>query len=342
MSKKPLTYYLLKLNSMVKSHRVKFLGLWLLHKLNRRYLAVNFDPINSCNLRCKMCYFTDENYVKTLKGTFDKDELPLWAERSLPRALKLQVGCGTEPTLYKDLDTIFELGKKYKVPHISLTTNANLLQKDKLESWVKNGLEEVTVSLHGVYKETYEFMMGKGDYEKFHNALAIITELKERYPKLILRINYTFNEDNFEELNDFFKVYGKHKIDIIQIRPLSKIGDTAYNNFSLEKIIPVYDVFISKFKKETQKRGITLLAAGSKENLINRSNDESLIFNYTYFYVSPTQFWKDDFDWKNETFNQYSKRTNWSKQLLKNAFTSKKKLIHLQKDQNLNYTVDIN
>jgi len=342
MIKKPLTYYLLKLNSMVKSHRIKFLGLWLLHKLGHRYLAVNFDPINSCNLRCKMCYFTDENYVKTLKGTFSTKDLELWAKRSLPRALKLQVGCGTEPTLYKHLDKVFELGKKYKVPHISLTTNANLLKKDKLELWVENGLEEITISLHGVYKETYEFMMGNGDYEKFHNSLAIISEVKKKYPKLVLRINYTFNEDNFEELNDFYKIYGKHDIDIIQIRALSKIGDTAYNNFSLAKIIPVYDTFIEKFKAESQKRGITLLAASSKEKLINRSNDESLIFNYTYFYVSPTQFWREDFDWRNESFNAYSKRKGWSKELLKNAFTSKKELMHLQKDQNLNYAIDLN
>lgn len=327
---------------MIKSHRIKFFGLWWLHVLNKRYLAVNFDPVNACNLRCKMCYFTDENYVKTLKGTFDKADLPLWAARTLPRALKLQVGCGTEPTLYKHLDAVFELGKEYKVPHISLTTNAILLQKDKLESWVKNGLDEITVSLHGVYKETYEFMMGKSDYEQFHKSLALITELKKNYPQLTLRINYTFNEDNFEELKDFYKVYGKHKIDIIQLRPLSKIGETAYNNFSLDKIIPIYDTFINQFKRESQERGVTLLAATNKEKLINRSNEESLLFHYTYFYVSPTKFWKEDFDWKNETFNQYCKRKNWAKELLKIAFTSKKKLKHLQREQNLNYNIDIN
>jgi len=327
---------------MIKNHRIKFFGLWWLHILNRRYLAVNFDPVNACNLRCKMCYFTDENYVKTLKGTFDKKDLPLWAKRSLPRALKLQVGCGTEPTLYKHLDDIFELGKQYKVPHISLTTNANLLVKEKLESWVKNGLNEITVSLHGVHKKTYEFMMGKGDYEKFHNSLAIITSLKEKYPQLTLRINYTFNEDNFEELTDFYKIYGKHKIDIIQLRPLSKIGETAYNNFSLKKIIPVYDAFITKFKAESKKRGVTLLAAATKENLITRENKESLLFHYTYFYVSPTKFWKEDYDWKNESFNQYCKRKKWGKELLRIAFSSNKKLKHLHREQNLNYNIDFN
>ena len=340
MSVKPKTYLLLKLNSLIKSHRIKFFGLWLLHKFNKRYLAVNFDPVNACNLRCKMCYFTDENYVKKLKGTFDKDDLPLWAERILPRALKLQVGCGTEPTLYSHLDQVFELGKAYKVPHISLTTNANLLTKEKLELWVNNGLNEIIVSLHGVHKDTYEFMMGKGDYEKFHNSLQLITDLKEKNTQLSLRINYTFNADNFNELSNFFKVYGKYNIDTIQLRPLRKLGETAYSNFSMNAIFPVYEGLISGFRKETKERNITLIAVDIKEKLIEKKNKESLLFNYTYFYISPTAFWHNDFDWKHETYNQYCKRTKWDREFLKNAFTSKKKLEYLQRDENLNYTID--
>ena len=341
MKKTPLTYYLLKLNSKIKNARIKFIGLWLLHIFNKRYLAVNFDPVNQCNLRCKMCYFTDENYVKKLKGVFPPEDLDLWAERILPQALKLQVGCGTEPTLYKHLDKVFALGKKYKVPHISMTTNANLLKEEKLESWIQNGLQEITVSLHGVKKETYEWLMGRGNYEKFHQSLELITRLKEKYPELVLRINYTFNEDNFKELNHFFDVYGQYAIDIIQLRPISKIGETAYNNFSLEKIIPLYDNFINNFKQKAKEKNISLLAPASKENLIERANEQSLIYNFTYVYISPTVFWKDDFDWKNETFRQYFKRKKMGKQMLQTAFASSKKLKAMRREQNLNYQVDL-
>ena len=40
-----------------------------------RYLAVNLDPVMACNLRCKMCYFTDKEYVKKLKGQLKDEEL---------------------------------------------------------------------------------------------------------------------------------------------------------------------------------------------------------------------------------------------------------------------------
>ncbi len=327
---------------MIKNHRIKFFILWVFQILNKRYFAINFDPILACNLRCKMCYFTDENYTKTHKGSFKKEELDLWAKQTLPQALKLQVGCGTEPTVYKHLDRVFELGKQYKVPHISMTTNANILQKEKLILWIKNGLDEITISLHGVYQKTYEEMMQRGDYQKFHESLKLVTEVKKQFPNLIIRINYTFNEDNFTELKHFFSTYGKYAINIIQLRPISKIGNTAYNNFSLDKIIPVYDDFITKFRELASKNNITVLAPASHKNLKQRANESSLIFYYTYFYVSPQFFWKDGFDWKNESFKTFTKRIKWQKELFKNIFKSKKELKHLLREQNLNYDVDIN
>ena len=326
---------------MIKNHRLKFLGLWLLHTFSKRYLSVNFDPVNACNLKCKMCYFTDEQYVKKLKGVFDKEDLALWAQRILPRALKLQVGCGTEPTLYKHLDAVFALAQQNKVPHISLTTNANLLEKDSLEKWIQKGLNEIIVSLHGVYQNSYEFFMGKGDYEKFKTSLQIITELKQVYPHLTLRINYTFNEDNFLELRDFFKVFGSYSIDIIQLRPIRKLGETEYHNFKLDQIFPIYKEILEGFKVQSKARKITLIATDQIDKLQNRNNEESLIFQYTYCYISPTAFWHPDFKWRTESFNAYSKRTDWGQQIFCNIFKSKAQMKSMQ-NEHLNYDIDLN
>ncbi len=339
--KKPRTYLLLKLNSLIKNHRLKFFGLWLLHTFNKRYLSVNFDPVNACNLKCKMCYFTDEQYVQKLKGVFDPKDLELWAHRILPRALKLQVGCGTEPTLYKHLDVVFALAKQYQVPHISLTTNANLLEKETLEQWIQNGLNEIIVSLHGVHRETYAFFMGKGDYEKFMNALQIITELKQTYPDLTLRINYTFNEDNFIELKDFFKVFNDYSIDIIQLRPIRKLGETAYQNFKLDQIVPIYMEVLNEFRAQSKKRNIALIATDHIDKLQNRNNNESVIFQYTYCYISPTAFWHPDFNWRTESFNAFSKRTGWGKQIFSPILKSKSQMKALQ-SEHLNYDIELN
>jgi molybdenum cofactor biosynthesis enzyme MoaA len=318
-------YKLLKLNSLIKSNRIKLLGLYFLHVFKRRYLAVHFDPVNACNLRCKMCYFTDKDYVKKLKGVFSVDDLPSLGRAVLNRAVKFQIGCGTEPTLYKDLNKVIQLGKEYNIPYISMTTNANLIEKNQLLDWCESGLNEITVSLHGTVKETYEEMMGRGNFEKFLQSLRYISEIKEQFPDFQLRVNYTFNEDNFDELAQFWSIFDGIKVDVLQIRPIRKLGNTAYDNFSVEKIIPNYKNVYSILKRECELRG-TLFIAPNINQLQEEVSSSSIVHDFTYYYIGPTSFGKEDFDWKNETYDEYSNRTGWKSDILNLVFSSNKKL----------------
>jgi len=331
-------YKLLQINRKIKSHRIKFLGLYLLHKFNKRYLAVNLDPVLACNLRCKMCYFTDADYVKTLKGQFKEDDLERVAKTIFNRALKLQIGCGTEPTLYKNLVRIVELGKQYKVPYISITTNANLLTKETIEPLLRAGLNEFTISLHGVTKESYESFMKKASYEKFQNALNAFVELKKNYDFKV-RINYTFNKDNFYELKDFFKHFNGESFDILQLRPIQKIGNTEYNDFDVSSLEDDYLSLIKEVRQECSGHQITLMAPDSL-SILKVSNDSSFVFDYTFCYVSPNKFWKEGFNWREESFNDFSKKIGWSKLLLSNVFKTKSELKSLS--NKLNYEIEFN
>lgn len=331
-------YKLLQLNRKIKSHRIKFLGLFLLHKFNKRYLAVNLDPVMACNLRCKMCYFTDADYVKTLKGQFKEDDLKRVAETIFNRALKLQIGCGTEPTLYKKLEKIVALGKQYKVPYISITTNANLLTKENIEPLLKAGLNEFTISLHGVTKESYENFMKKASYEKFQNALKAFVELKKTY-NFKVRINYTFNKDNFYELKDFFKHFNGDSFDILQLRPIQKIGNTEYNDFDVSSLEDDYLDLIKDVRQQCSNHQITLMAPNSL-SVLKGENDSSFVFDYTFCYISPDKFWKDGFNWREESFNTYSKKIGWGKLLLSNVFKTKSELRSLS--NKLNYEIEFN
>jgi hypothetical protein len=56
--------------------------------------------------------------------------------------------------------------------------------------------------------------------------------------------------------------------------------------------------------------------------------------------VSPTSFWKEGFNWKEESFNEFSKKIGWSKLLFSNIFKSKKQL--KTTSNKLNYEVEFN
>lgn len=331
-------YRLLKLNRRIKNHRIKFLGLYFLHKFNKRYLAVNLDPVLACNLRCKMCYFTDAEYVQKLKGQFKDEELELVAKAIFSRALKLQIGCGTEPTLFKKLPKLVELGKKYMVPYISLTTNANLLTHDKIEQLLKAGLNEFTISLHGVHKNSYEEFMKRGSYEKFQNAFRAFESLKEFYDFKV-RINYTFNKDNFYELSEIFNHFSPNSFDILQVRPIRKIGNTEYNDFDISSLEQDYPKLIESLRETCNNNKIVLMAPNTIVKS-SKKNESSFVYDYTFCYVSPKSFWKEGFNWREETFNDFSKKIGWSTTLLRNAFKSKSELKSLS--DHLNYEIEFN
>ena len=331
-------YKLLKLNRYIKNHRLKFFALYVLHRLNMRYLAVNLDPVMACNLRCTMCYFTDPDYVKLLRGQLEESELERIAKVIFKRALKLQIGCGTEPTLYKNLVRIVELGKTYKVPYISLTTNANLLTEDKIVALLDAGLNEFTISLHGVKKETYEDFMQKGNYDTFHKVFNIFSKLKESRDFKV-RINYTFNKDNFYELKSFFDHFDGNSFDILQIRPIQNLGNTAYQDFDLDSLRNDYPTIIGAIRKTCKEKGIILLASEEIPNT-SEMNVSSLIFDYTFCYISPDKFWKPEFQWRNQSFNDFSKQIGWSKTLFENIFKSKTDLQSLS--NRLNYEIEFN
>lgn len=344
-----MIYALLKLNYLIKSHRVKFFGLWFLNVFNKRSLGIFLDPILACNFRCKMCNFSNENYVKEkMKGILKEEDLEQICKASFKNAIKLQIGCAAEPTLFKHNQKLIEIAVRYRVPHISMVTNGNLLTKEDVSNYVNSGLNEFIISVHGVTRKTYENFMEKGSFDLFHQTLAIITEQKKVNPKLLLRINYTFNEDNFHELTGLLNSYNNYSIDVIQLRAIDKVGDdTIYANYSLQKIENSYLNVCNQIKNESEKRGITFIFPStifrniSQVSTLKSTNNSSYLEPYVFCYISPRFYWQEDFDYKNETFIAWKNRVGWNKKLFKNIFISKKLLV--SRDRNiLNSSVIIN
>jgi molybdenum cofactor biosynthesis enzyme MoaA len=331
-------YFLLKINQYIKSVRLKSLGIYLLHLSGKRYFGIFLDPVLACNLRCRMCYFSDEEKRKKFRGTFNQDDLPKLASAFFHRALKLQIGCGAEPSIFPYNKELIRLGKEKKIPYISMTTNANRLKEIDWRELVAAGLDEVTLSLHGVNKQSYEYFMTGASYEVFCSSWQILTAIKKDYPSFKIRINYTVNQDNMKELADFFDLFVDYALDILQVRPIQQMGNTAYNNFSWEVIYEQYSI-IEKLREACSMKQITFIAP-AKQNLVKEENEntDSVLVDSTFFYISPKICWQSDFDLNKDTYESYAKRTHWGRILLSKVFQSKKKMTTTKKQ--LNYKIN--
>lgn len=330
-------YKLLGFVNKVKSSRLKMFGLYMLHVTGKRYIAVFLDPVLTCNLRCVMCHFSKGDKPKPSRAIIPEEEITKIANAFFHRALKLQIGCSAEPTMSKNLPNLIALAKSKGVPYVSVTTNGNLFTKESLEACLKAGLNEITYSIHGVTKEVYERFMLNADYERFCEVVRWTSDLKEKYPVKI-RLNYTMNEDNFDDLASFFEVFGQIKVDVLQLRPNNAYQYAIYTNDNHERLIEDYDKVIGKIRQEAASRNVICMAP-TKAQLLKKDgeNDNTVILSPIQCRINPEFCWRQDFDLETETFESYCKRKHRARKLLEMALKKPKK--YNRNKQNLNYTI---
>ena len=275
-----------------------------------------------------MCYFSDEEFRRQNRGIFTAEEISRIAKLFFPKSLQLVIGCGTEPTLYKNFPDIVSLAKSYRIPLVSLTSNGQLLTEAHLRSLISMKLDEITLSVHGVQKTMYEKFMVQASYEKLHEVLALLDALKHEsrteYPQL--RLNYTVNSENLEELAGFYESFGKYKIATLQVRPIMDIGG-QYRTLLESGKIERYNFIIERLSIESRKRGITFLA-NTADPTYERENYHGVILPAVKRYISPQVVWQPEFDWRAETYDDYCWRVHWDKYLMQCALSTKKNVLH--------------
>lgn len=284
------------------------------------------DPVVGCNLACLMCHYSNKDIRSNLKGIFKQEEIKQIAKIFFPKSLQLVIGCGSEPTLYKNFPEIIRLAKSYKLPFVSMVTNGQLLEKEHIEKFFTYQLDELILSVHGVHKNTYEKFMERASYDKLIELLETLTALKRQNSSsaLSLRINYTVNPDNLSELENFFDIFGKYNINTIQVRPMFDISGT-YRNFNLDT--KKFNHTIDILSEQCKKHNVILLA-----DKINPSEPkvenvyESVLLNMIWRFISPMKIWREEYRWKEISYRQYVKQIKWKKYLLKSVFSSKENL----------------
>ena len=84
---------LVRLNRLIPSNRLKFLSMLAADLVGARHLILRFDPVQACNLRCGMCYFSDDEWLKhNPVKRFSDYEIERLADMFFPLAMQLHIG----------------------------------------------------------------------------------------------------------------------------------------------------------------------------------------------------------------------------------------------------------
>lgn len=220
-----------------------------------RFLEVFMDQINRCNLRCRMCAFSDERIKKLKKIKMEYWVFEKIANEIFPYAYYVALSCLTEPLLVKDLPERLRFLREKQVPFSELITNGMLLSKEIILSFIENGLTRLGISLDGAKKETYESIRVGASFKKILKNLEMINNLKEEkganFPKL--RFIMVLSEKNLDEFYDFLNLALKFNASSIDIRTITPFKGAKDRGFSEEKYfrkIKEYRLFLNHWCKE--------------------------------------------------------------------------------------------
>lgn len=168
----------------------------------KRECDVNFDKLSwlnianftTCNLRCKYCYFSEEQLGAKLEKE-DRQLLPIvknMAEQGLFTDHICLAIAGGEPLLFEDIpETLNYLSQKYKSPNFSLQSNSTLSNRiEPIIEALKNfnkGWSVLYTSVDAGTRETYKQIRGRDLFEDLKQNLykytkaGVFTSIQPKY-----------------------------------------------------------------------------------------------------------------------------------------------------------------
>ena len=137
-----------------------------LHSQTPRFLHLELDIVNRCNIRCLMCYHSLESTRRVPTTYLSPEDFSLVASRILPHAYHLSLSLGNEPLMSPHFIPILRLAGGYAVPNVNFFTNGLLLDEEAGDAIVEHGVTQLCCSLDGATAATYNAIRRDSDFDK--------------------------------------------------------------------------------------------------------------------------------------------------------------------------------
>ena len=154
--------------------------------------------------------------------------------------------------MVRNIDDYIKIAKKYELA-TRINTNGWNVTKENLESWLKNGLDQIVLSIYGLDENSIiETRGNRLIFDKSMRAVEVIKELKKKY-KFIFIIQTIIMKENYKQMpqllnyaidsdtNLFWPSYLEDAINLPEVRLSCEEIDDFKNN-----IIPKMKEIINK------------------------------------------------------------------------------------------------
>jgi MoaA/NifB/PqqE/SkfB family radical SAM enzyme len=186
----------------------------------RNWVRLSYD----CNNHCTFCL--DSNaHDGTMRSTMD---IKVQIVEGRKRGAERLILSGGEPTMHPNFLDFVRLGKRAGYPKVQTVTNGRMFKYPEfLETARKNGLDEITFSLHGHTPKLHDALVGTpGAFvEETQGLKAALAS-----GAFIINIDIVINKQNIKhlpEMLDLFIGWGVKEFDLLHIIPFGNAWSDA-------------------------------------------------------------------------------------------------------------------
>lgn len=209
---------------------------------NRR-VTLHIPTGPACNNRCAFCM---EEGNPALRERAVRTTERLQEILSQHTGYKHIIFTMQEPTLNEKLPDFIRVASQGNFETVGIITNGRrLADMAYLKSLVKNGLNEIGVSIHGHNAQTHDALTGRNrSFDQTAAGLANIFTLRKQGNQIRLTTNAVINKLNYLYLKEIFSFFRTFEPDAVVFN-LPQVLGRAQSNF--EDIIVRYTDLIPKF-----------------------------------------------------------------------------------------------
>jgi len=188
------------------------------------------EVTNACNLKCTMCR-NPEMQRKTGRISFELlEKILVQAKDAGVRNIALYTT--GEPLMHP---RIYEIIERVKAAgfYAYLTTNALLLDEERIQRLLSTGIDSIKYSLDGLNKQEYESIRIQGDYDKLMEILSLLKNQRDRTaPDVKLLMGVILAKYNIRDKEKYIQRYGDMVDEIIFSLISNQAGFISSDNYA--------------------------------------------------------------------------------------------------------------
>lgn len=165
-------------------------------------LHLEASIIAGCNIRCFMCsigLLSEEKNKELLQKRMSQETFDTLAREAFPYAESIYFGIGGEPTIHPLFCDFVQQAHSHGLK-VNITTNGMTLYRRKIAEACANYVDDVTISIDGATKETFEKIRIGASWEKLMRGIEMLNQQRNTKSNFNLTINMALMRDNIQEL----------------------------------------------------------------------------------------------------------------------------------------------